>query len=305
MLSRAAGPAPQNLPPCPNPVLSISVAMYQREPRSYSYADQNTAYPSSHVPHQSGEYTTQSYQAHDNSHYYVGPAHGISNANDRMSLTPPAGALAELLEATHSSSAYYRSLTPSPVTNRYPNSGRSNDSRYHSSQGYGSPTSSASLPMYGSQNHQYPAQYMSTLDQRSHPLSHAPHPTSQFIPTPSEMAHSYSSYSHQAPHSPTIPEDPYSSSSLSYPSPPHIFPSSRANHSHLPSRIATGRPRTGSAATSTSPTSTLSPSGERFPCEKCGKTFSRSHDRKRHNETQHTAMPIMHTCQFCQKEFSR
>jgi hypothetical protein len=195
-------------------------------------------------------------------------------------------------------------MTPSLTAHRYPNSSRSNDPRYHSSQGYGSSTSPAPLPMYGTQSHQYSAQYIPSSDQRSHPLSQTPHSPSQFIPTPSEMAHSYSSYSHQSPHSPTT-DAQYSSSSLDYPVPPHMVPASRTNHPHLPSRIITGRPRTMSAAASTSPTSASSPSGERFPCEKCGKTFSRSHDRKRHNETQHTAMPIMHACQFCQKEFSR
>ncbi|KIM45320.1 hypothetical protein M413DRAFT_442002 [Hebeloma cylindrosporum] len=260
--------------------------MYQRDPRSYPYEEQHTAYPSSHTPSHSGEYPASSYQPHDSSHYYVAPAHGINNPSD----------------STHSSSPYYRSMTPSLATHRYPNSSRSSDPRYHSSHGYGSSTSSASLSMYGTQPHQYSGQYIPTSDQRSHPLSHTP--PSQFIPTPSEMAHSYSNYSQQSPHSPTVPEAQYSSSALDYPVSPQLTPSSRTNP-HLPSRIVTGRPRTMSAATSTSPTSASSPPGERFPCEKCGKTFSRSHDRKRHNETQHTAMPIMHTCQFCQKEFSR
>jgi len=204
-------------------------------------------------------------------------------------------------DTSHSSSLYYRSMTPSPVTHRHPNSGRSNDPRCHSSQGYRSSSSSASLSMYGSQSHQYPAEYIPSSDPRSHPPSHTIHLPSQFIPTPSEMAHTYSGYSHQTP---PIHEEQYSSSSLDYPSPPYIFPSSRTN-SHLPSLTIAGRLRTGPVATSLSPTSASSPSGERFPCEKCGKTFSRSHDRKRHNETQHTPMPIMHTCPFCQKEFSR
>ncbi|KAJ3491257.1 hypothetical protein NLI96_g834 [Meripilus lineatus] len=44
---------------------------------------------------------------------------------------------------------------------------------------------------------------------------------------------------------------------------------------------------------------------ERFPCEKCTKTFSRAHDRKRHFETHHTSHPPSHPCQFCKKGFSR
>ena len=44
---------------------------------------------------------------------------------------------------------------------------------------------------------------------------------------------------------------------------------------------------------------------ERFPCDKCSKTFSRAHDRKRHFETHHTQHPPSHPCQFCRKGFSR
>ena len=44
---------------------------------------------------------------------------------------------------------------------------------------------------------------------------------------------------------------------------------------------------------------------ERFPCDKCSKTFSRAHDRKRHFETHHTSHPPSHPCQFCKKGFSR
>ncbi|GJE92755.1 hypothetical protein PsYK624_089110 [Phanerochaete sordida] len=49
-----------------------------------------------------------------------------------------------------------------------------------------------------------------------------------------------------------------------------------------------------------------SPEGsERFPCDKCDKTFSRAHDRKRHHESQHSTHPYFHRCRFCNKEFSR
>ncbi|KAF8971086.1 hypothetical protein BDZ97DRAFT_1753428 [Flammula alnicola] len=228
--------------------------MYQRDPRSYAYDDQNTAYPSGHIPHQSADHATTGYHQHDgSSHYYVAPEHGIGGTNDR-------------------------------------------DTRYYSSQqGFGGPASaSVSQPMYAPQNAPYPPQFLPALDERSLPLGHRAQPQIPFIPTPSEIANTYSNYPHQGstPRSPTIPEDPYSSS-LDYPAPPHMVPSSHA--SHRPSRLATGRPRTISAAATS----------ERFPCEKCGKTFSRSHDRKRHHETQHTPIPVMHTCHHCQKEFSR
>lgn len=48
-----------------------------------------------------------------------------------------------------------------------------------------------------------------------------------------------------------------------------------------------------------------SPEIERFPCDKCDKTFSRAHDRKRHYESQHSTHPYLHRCRFCNKEFSR
>ncbi|PCH36005.1 hypothetical protein WOLCODRAFT_166606 [Wolfiporia cocos MD-104 SS10] len=51
------------------------------------------------------------------------------------------------------------------------------------------------------------------------------------------------------------------------------------------------------------PSSSPSPGVERYPCDKCDRTFSRPHDRKRHYESQH--MMTSHMCKYCQKEFSR
>ncbi|KAK7692212.1 hypothetical protein QCA50_003836 [Cerrena zonata] len=55
----------------------------------------------------------------------------------------------------------------------------------------------------------------------------------------------------------------------------------------------------------TSPTTSSSPGTERFPCDRCSKSFTRAHDRKRHFETHHSAQPPTHRCPFCHKEFSR
>lgn len=127
----------------------------------------------------------------------------------------------------------------------------------------------------------------------------APSPTqSHFIPTPSDMAaHGYNNYSSVPSRSPTLPPPERYATTLPYPS-PHLMNGSHSG-SHRPGRISTTRPRSSTLGSSTSPT------GERFPCEKCGKTFSRSHDRKRHHETQHLATPIVHRCRHCEKEFSR
>ncbi|KAF9482207.1 hypothetical protein BDN70DRAFT_930184 [Pholiota conissans] len=271
--------------------------MYHRDQRPFPYDDQNTTYPSGHIPNHGTDYPSTGYAPQDASgHYYVAPAHEINGGT---------------ADSTNPSSPYFRSMTPSLVSaNRYPNPSRPNDPRYYSSQGsqgYGSSASaSSSQPMYSSQQASYPSQYHPGSDQRALPqLNHRNQPQVPFIPTPSEIAHSYSNYP-QGARSPGVPENPYSSSSLDYPAPPHMVPSSHAAmHGHRPSRILTGRPRTPSGANSASPPSASSPSGERFLCEKCGKTFSRSHDRKRHHETQHTPIPVMHTCHHCQKEFSR
>lgn len=47
------------------------------------------------------------------------------------------------------------------------------------------------------------------------------------------------------------------------------------------------------------------PSGDRYPCDLCDRTFTRSHDRRRHYETVHSTTPVLHKCRFCQKDFSR
>ncbi|KAH8797386.1 hypothetical protein DL96DRAFT_995566 [Flagelloscypha sp. PMI_526] len=44
---------------------------------------------------------------------------------------------------------------------------------------------------------------------------------------------------------------------------------------------------------------------DRYLCTKCGKTFSRAHDRKRHWETHHHPNPVVHKCGECGREFGR
>ena len=53
----------------------------------------------------------------------------------------------------------------------------------------------------------------------------------------------------------------------------------------------------------TPPQSSPSPGVERYACDRCDRTFSRPHDRKRHYESQH--LQTSHACQYCRKEFSR
>lgn len=188
-------------------------------------------------------------------------------------------------------------------SHRYTSSG--GDPRYYEPAGGGG-SSSSHMSQYSPQSAYHPLQYPTTEPHRSHHSgkhSNSIEPGPQFIPTPSEIANVYTNYSpRQIPMSPRSPTHP---SDIPFANPQ--YPTQHVSSSRSPSqrltRISTSRPRT--APTSAPPISGASPSGERFPCEKCGKTFSRSHDRKRHHETQHMVSPVIHRCRYCEKEFSR
>jgi len=106
-----------------------------------------------------------------------------------------------------------------------------------------------------------------------------------FIPTPSEIAQSYPNYT------------PESSSRVYQQFHPTSEPSPVGRNSthHM-------GPDSSSTVVSNATSTTTS---ERYRCDKCDKTFSRSHDRKRHHETQHHPVPAIHRCRYCEKEFSR
>jgi hypothetical protein len=184
-------------------------------------------------------------------------------------------------------------MTPGPQSHRYSNSSSSRD--YYSPSGMMNPSSSLQQP-YTNQEY-YQNQYSgSGIESRS------PSAQTHFIPTPTEMAHSYSNYPQPMPSQSSTMSNHYGPGVNQYHGPVPMV--SHTQQPPRPSRISTARPRTASGAT-TSPILATSPPGERFPCEKCGKTFSRSHDRKRHHETQHLPTPVIHRCRYCEKEFSR
>ncbi|THU96736.1 hypothetical protein K435DRAFT_965813 [Dendrothele bispora CBS 962.96] len=116
-------------------------------------------------------------------------------------------------------------------------------------------------------------------------------PTDRYIPTPSDLASNQYEYStQQMSQSPTM-----------YSTPGHH---QRQHRQPSTSPILTSRPSHASR-TLHSQGAPVSPTTERYLCEICGKTFSRSHDRKRHHETQHIPSPVLHKCRYCRKEFSR
>lgn len=182
-----------------------------------------------------------------------------------------------------------------PQAHRFPTS--ESEPRYY--QPPGGSSSHLGQPGYHSQTSYYASRYSSPAQQQHshHVGKHSHSAEAQFIPTPSEIAHAYTNYSSMSPQSPMSPPD-HSYTNPQFPSSSPTIPSSR--NARRPMRISSSRP-----PSSQSPSSPTSPSGERFPCEKCGKTFSRSHDRKRHHETQHMVSPVIHRCRYCEKEFSR
>ncbi|KAF8893462.1 hypothetical protein BD779DRAFT_1669751 [Infundibulicybe gibba] len=250
--------------------------------RAYSYDEQAPGYPPGHRMLPSGSnYAAPSPQA-----YSRGAPH------DRAPTYYHAG-------ANPHNGDYYQNVAGSASHNpQYPTPAGG-------AQYYPPPTivasSSSSIPepSYPTSPSYYTGQYASRH------TGQQPSPSAQghFIPTPSETAHPYSNYSRRTPgpQSPPI-SDIYAHGE--YPSQsPHVVPSTHRSASQRAMQISTGRPRT--APTSNMSPTASSPPTERFPCEKCGKTFSRSHDRKRHHETQHLSTPVIHRCKFCEKEFSR
>ncbi|KII92680.1 hypothetical protein PLICRDRAFT_172740 [Plicaturopsis crispa FD-325 SS-3] len=117
-----------------------------------------------------------------------------------------------------------------------------------------------------------------------------------FVPTPSQTAQNYMDQPLAPPSRPRQPSNPYQSNSSS---------------KYTPRNAPLVGPAYGSLSPQLSPSSDLhsptvsSPTGERYVCQHCGTTFSRSHDRRRHYETHHMPSPAVHRCPHCVKDFSR
>ncbi|KAG1848211.1 hypothetical protein C8R48DRAFT_778998 [Suillus tomentosus] len=119
------------------------------------------------------------------------------------------------------------------------------------------------------------------------PTLHAHSGPQHFIPTPSQTYQVYSN---------TVPSNPRSRSTVE----PYYHMSPNPQHTTQGSSPP-GAPR----STHTSPSANPALIGDRFPCELCDRSFTRSHDRRRHYETVHAATPVLHRCRYCGKDFSR
>lgn len=240
--------------------------------RAYSYDDPEGGYSSNQVPPHQGQYPTSAQQYDRGYQQPQGSGQYYVQTGNNAHVTQP--------------DPYLRNMAPVvPPTHQYTSTGHHRD---HQSPGGSGSSSQAHASMYPAQTpyyQQYPRSQTTGVHSSEGP----------FIPTPSDLYNAYPPRQISVPPQSPTP-DPYSTPQ--YPPPHSIVPSSRSPEQR-PARISTGRPLT-------SPGSPISsPSGERFPCERCGKTFSRSHDRKRHHETQHLTSPVIHRCRYCEKEFSR
>ncbi|KAF8915606.1 hypothetical protein CPB85DRAFT_1432907 [Mucidula mucida] len=86
---------------------------------------------------------------------------------------------------------------------------------------------------------------------------------------------------------------------------PRGHPPSSSSHPRSPTD---GRARSGSGQyrhLAANPTAAVASPPERFACHICKKSFSRSHDRKRHHVGQHLDSHARPVCPNCHKDFSR
>lgn len=114
-------------------------------------------------------------------------------------------------------------------------------------------------------------------------------PPTNFIPTPSDLAQQAQAQSQ--------------SQYASYPISPSPHASRHPRHTRAPSSSSSPgitRPRSGSHRQASS-----EPATERYACNYCSKSFSRSHDRKRHHVGQHLDAQARPVCPNCRKDFSR
>ncbi|PFH49758.1 hypothetical protein AMATHDRAFT_4614 [Amanita thiersii Skay4041] len=248
--------------------------------RTYSYDGSGANYGHQIALQHSAAYTTSTAPYHQSSYdNHTGGAQYYAQIQPTTMST-----------ADEQNGQYYQGMAPAIQQSSRYHVGNNADPRL-----YNLSAASSSIPVssssYGSPSPYYGTQYTSSMDQRNH---HG----AQFIPTPSELTQSYASYSRpvSSTHPPNHHPDQYATG--------HEYAASRGSLPHSVRVSTSSRPRT-AAGTVSSPNSISSPTGERFPCEKCGKTFSRSHDRKRHHETQHLPSPVVHRCRYCEKEFSR
>ncbi|KAG1715766.1 hypothetical protein ID866_1390 [Astraeus odoratus] len=252
--------------------------MYPHGQDSYhTYPSHSSHHPRTPTSHPPPGYTNQSHSQSD--HHYAPPtansmAQGEFIGGNMSSISQP---------------VQYSSYPP-PGTSPPKEDHRSYFSSPHGGhlEHY---TSHSSTHVYGPSGHIDP-----------HSSRNSSRVTPQFIPTPSQVYQGYP-HSHSPPSVPPGSAQRRSSTEPYYhmsPNPQHHSHAGPVPSSHV-GRGSSGSIHPGAPHPVSSPTA----SGERYPCELCERTFTRSHDRRRHYETVHAATPAVHRCRYCQKDFSR
>lgn len=258
-------------------------------PNSYPHNGHQTQQPHSSSHHPQLQHSPSNSNSH-NSGYHVQQPHRLPGyppnnplSNAMIGATtpqPPFYRQVNILEAgNHSSSILQAAPLPS------------------NSQHGTSPTTDPRRPYYPSQVDQ-PNSYFSPHQHSSAPgppYAMNPHLDSQnvrahaqFIPTPSQTYQVYSNTTTSSQRVRPVVEPYY-----------HMSPN--AQHTTQSS----SSPPLRSAHISMSPSSNPALYGDRYPCNLCDRSFTRSHDRRRHCETVHAPTPLLHRCRYCGKDFSR
>ncbi|KAG2338862.1 hypothetical protein BDR05DRAFT_1003817 [Suillus weaverae] len=155
------------------------------------------------------------------------------------------------------------------------------------------PSAPANQPNTYYSSHHHPSGPSPQYPIHSHPhvdpqTLHTYSGSQQFIPTPSQTYQVYSN---------TVPSNPRSRPTIE----PYYHMSPNPQHATQGS----SPPAAPRSAHTSSPTTNPALIGDRFPCELCDRSFTRSHDRRRHYETVHATTPVLHRCRYCGKDFSR
>lgn len=265
-------------------------------------------------PHQTHPVSHPSQSPEDYPSSYPDPSHqhaALSYAAVTPATPLPAGSIGasfvsfSFISLIASPSTAHHNISPQYPYSPYTTQGTPDDHRaYYASSSQGpamehypvpsSPASPYATPSPSGHMNSPPPQHHSQLPQQQQ---------QQFIPTPSQAYQVFSSAGSPPARSRSTVEPYYHMS----PNPQHVvhaLPAStthgagaRSNaHSSGPSHHAHAGTHTGTIVVA---------AGERYACNRCDRSFTRLHDRRRHYETVHSTSPVLHKCRFCRKDFSR
>lgn len=268
----------------------------------------NHYHPSSHQSH-SVSHTSQS--PDDYPPPYPDPSHPHA-ALSYAAVTPvplPAGSIGASLVSSSfispitSLSTAHHDISPQYNYPAYTTQGTADDHRsYYATSPQGSAIDPYPAPSSPTTSYATPS-HLTSQSPRHHPAHLS---QQQFIPTPSQAYQLYSSAGSPSSARSRSSVEPYYHMS---PNPQHVVHAPPASTTHVTGGRSSTAHGSGSyshhAHTSTHTGTIALAAGERYPCDRCDRSFTRLHDRRRHYETVHSTSPVLHKCRFCRKDFSR